>query len=225
VTSKSFITDPANLAGSKIDASTADFGDTIAWNDHQIAFLMEHCAGKTVLDLGCVGHNPENVQSRFHIHRALAQRCASAAGLDLSEAGVQYLNSRGYNVVHGDAQSFDLGKRYDCVVAGDLVEHLEDFAGFFGSVKRHLVEGGSLIVSSPNPWYWRNVVKSVLALEVANNIEHTCWLCPRTMRQLAARHGMELREIRFGSRYLRDRLVPLPRGIKHTTWNARLVAA
>lgn len=46
--------------------------------------------------------------------------------------------------------------------------------------------------------------------EVKNNIEHTCWLCPRTMRQPLARYGMEVEEIRFGSRYRRDRLMPLP---------------
>lgn len=65
--------------------------------------------------------------------------------------------------------------------------------------------------------YWRNVVKAIFRSEVANNPEHTCWLCPRTLRQLVRRHSMEVAEVSFGSRYLPDRVMPLPKGVKHTS--------
>mgnify|MGYP000884390665 CR=1 FL=1 len=215
-----FVTDPANIAGTRIKADARDFGGGIAWNDHKLAYVVARTTGKEVLDLGCVSHDPENYRSRYWVHKALVERCASVTGLDLSEPGAAYLRERGYQVQHGDAQNFDLGRQFDAIVAGDLIEHLEDFSGFLESCKRHLRPGGVLLISTPNPWYWRNVVKSVLYREVPNNIEHTCWLCPRTLRQLVARHGMDLREVEFGSRYWRDRALPLPRGIKHTSWHA-----
>lgn len=218
-----FVTDPANIAGNKIKAIARDFGEAIVWRDHKIDFIVGHAAGKHVLDLGCIGHDVANLQSRYHVYRALSQRCASLTGLDLSEAGISHMQALGYDAVFGDAQNFDLGRKFDCIVAGDLIEHLEDFSGFFRSVKRNLAEGGKLVISTPNPWYWRNIVKSVLSLEVSNNIEHTCWLCPRTLRQLAQRHGFRLDDITFGSRYARDRFMPLPRGIKHTSWHGALV--
>ncbi|TMM49043.1 class I SAM-dependent methyltransferase [Qipengyuania marisflavi] len=217
-----FVTDPATIHGSRIPADPANFGDDIAWDDHKLAYMAARVMGKDVLDLGCVQHDPENYRSRYWLHRALREKAASILGLDLSRDGVAALSARGLEIVHGDAQNFDLSRSFDVIVAGDLMEHLEDFAGFFTSVKRHLRPGGALLVSTPNPWYWRNIAKAVLRAEVDNNPEHTCWFDPRTLRQLAARHDMSLGEIAFGSRYSRDRLMPLPRGIKHTSWHATL---
>lgn len=175
-----------------------------------------------MLDLGCVCHDPQAYRSAYWVHKALAEKAKSLLGLDLSAAGVSYLVERGFNVVHGDAQNFELGRQFDCIVAGDLIEHLEDLSGFLECCKRHLRPGGSLLITSPNPWYWRYIAKSIISLEVEINLEHTCWFCPRTLRQLAERHAMVLSDVDFGSRYLRDRLMPLPRGIKHNTWFARL---
>lgn len=218
-----FVTDPANIVGARIKADRRDFGDEIAWNDHKIAYVINVAQGKDVLDLGCVSHDPENYRSRFWLHKALVSRCRSVKGLDLSAAGARYLCDQGFDVDHGDAQNFQFDRQFDVIAAGDLIEHLEDFGGFLESCKRHLRPGGTLVISTPNPWYWRNVVKAILYMEVPNNIEHTCWLCPRTLRQLVARHGLTVRNVSFGSRYLRDRLMPLPRGLKHTSWHASVV--
>jgi len=81
-------------------------------------------------------------------------------------------------------------------------------------------ENSRLIISTPNPWYWRNTIKAAIGKEVDNNPEHTCWLCPRTLRQLLNRHDIQIEEIAFGSRYARDLLLPLPKGWKHTSFHA-----
>lgn len=220
VTQSEFVTDPQNILGSRIPANSADFREGVAFDDHKIAYFLHYATDRDVLDLGCVSHDPANYRSNFWVHKALAAKAGSLTGLDLSRDGVDYLVDKGFNVEFGDAQNFDLGRTFDCIVAGDLIEHLEDFSGFLNSCKRHLRPGGTLLISTPNPWYWRNILKSILWTEVPNNVEHTCWLCPRTLRQLVARHGMSVSNIAFGSRYRRDLLMPLPRGIKHTSWHA-----
>jgi hypothetical protein len=68
-------------------------------------------------------------------------------------------------------------------------------------------------------------VKSALHKEVLNNPEHVVWICARLLRQLVHRHGMEVGEIQFGSRFIRDRLLPLPRGWKHTSYHAEVFEA
>ena len=187
-----------------------DFSDTIAFDDHKIAFTVGHCSGRSVLDIGCVNHNPQNYKSRYWVHKAITAVSKDVVGLDDSTEGVSYLTSLGYNIVAADAQNFNLGRRFEVIVAGDLIEHLVNFDGFLRSCLQHLEPHGRLLLSSPNPWYWKNTARAMLYPEVKNNIEHTCWLCPRTMRQLLARYGMEVEELRFGSRYRRDRLMPLP---------------
>jgi 2-polyprenyl-3-methyl-5-hydroxy-6-metoxy-1,4-benzoquinol methylase len=134
--------------------------------------------------------------------------------------GVDYLIKKGFNVIHADACDFDLGEKFDTIVCGDIIEHLEDFNGFIECCKNHMNENSRLIISTPNPWYWRNTIKAAIGKEVDNNPEHTCWLCPRTLRQLLNRHDIQIEEIAFGSRYARDLLLPLPKGWKHTSFHA-----
>lgn len=194
--------------------------EPVAVRDHKLGYMMARCRGKSVLDLGCVQHDPGNARSRFWLHRALRKVAEELVGLDSDAVGVATLARQGYDIRLGDACDFDLGRTFEVIVAGDLIEHLDNHAGFLASCRRHMTQDSRLLIATPNPWYWRHLFKAVLGPEVRNHPEHTCWLCPRTFRQLADRHGFAVEEVVFGSRYRRDRWMPLPRGLKHTSWQA-----
>ncbi len=213
-------TRPENIKGDLFIANTSDFSNDIAFDDHKIKFAVKYCRNKKVLDIGCVQHNPENYKSKYCLHKALKEVSSSIVGIDLYKPGVDDLKERGFlNIIYADAQQFELGEKFDVIVAGDIIEHLEDFHGFLESCRRHMHNGSRLIISTPNPWYWKYMIKAVISNEVSNNPEHTCWLCVRTLRQLLRRHNFDIGEVVFGSRYWRDRLMPLPRGWKHTSFH------
>jgi len=197
--------------------------EPIAYDDAKIAFAIERCRGKRVLDIGCVMHDASTRHSRFWMHRALTEVASECTGLDLSSKGIATLRAEGYTVEHGDAENFSFDRPFDVIVAGDIIEHLGNPGGMLVSSLQSLAPGGMIIVQTPNPWYWRLIVKAMLYREVPNNPEHTCWFDPRTLRQLAARFGLTLGTVEFQSRYARDRLLPLPRGVKHTSWSAELI--
>lgn len=215
-------TDSSHLQGALIKVDSKDFSNQIAFENHKIKFFVKYSKDKDVLDIGCVAHDPESYKSKYWVHNALKQVSRSLMGIDLYENGVAYLQELGFNVVTADAQCFELGRKFDVIVAGDLIEHIEDFHGFLESCKKHMHKDSRLLISTPNPWYWRFIIKAALSAEISNNPEHTCWLCVRTLRQLVNRHGMDIGEIQFGSTYLRDRLMPLPRGWKHTSFHAEV---
>jgi 2-polyprenyl-3-methyl-5-hydroxy-6-metoxy-1,4-benzoquinol methylase len=173
-----------------------------------------------VLDLGCIQHNPENYKSKYWLHKALYEVSKEVKGLDFYEEGVNYLKNKNYDVFIDNAENFDTGEKYDVIVAGDLIEHLENLWGFLESCKKHLHNDGKLLISSPNPWYWRNIAKVFYLGQVSTNPEHTLWMCPTVLGQLVNRHGMKLRKWHYNSRYLRDRVIPLPKGVKHTSFHA-----
>lgn len=193
-----------------------------SFNDPKLDYFCQRAAGKVVLDLGCVNHDVTDEASRFWLHKALREVAADLTGLDYLQDAVDVLVGQGYNVVQGDAQDFHLGRKFDVIVAGDIVEHLNNQDGFLKSCMAHLKDDGMLVISTPNPWFWKHSLLSVLHEEVPNNDEHTAWFCPRTYRQLAARYGLELGETRFVTRYWKDRIWPLPRGIRNPTWLATL---
>lgn len=97
-----------------------DFSDTIAFDDHKIAYTLGHCSGRSVLDIGCVNHNPQNYKSRDWVHKATTAVSKDVLGLDDSTEGVSYLTSLGYNIVAADAQTFNLGRRFE-VIAADRI--------------------------------------------------------------------------------------------------------
>lgn len=210
------------VCGDAIKADPHNFSDDIAFNDHKIRFMIKYCRDKSVLDIGCVMHDPENYKSVYWQHKALKAVTSEIVGMDIYAAGVEYLKEKGFNVIVGDARAFDLARTFDVIVAGDIIEHLDDHAGFIQSCERHMHKDSRLLIATPNPWYWATIAKAILSPEPVCNPEHTCWLCPRTLRQLVNRHGMDVGEVVYASRYLRDRLLPLPRGIKHTSFNAEV---
>ena len=199
--------------------------EPINFSDSKTRFMTDRCRGKSVLDLGCVMHNTSSYNSQYFLHRAIREVAGELVGLDLHEPGVEALRQRGYQAVAGDAENFSFANSFDVIVAGDLIEHLGNQDGFLQSCLKALKPDGKILIQTPNPWYWRNVVKAVLHVEVPNNPEHTCWFDPRTLRQLIARYGLTLGQVEFQSRYARDRLMPLPRGLKHTSWAAEILRA
>lgn len=196
--------------------------EPIDFNDMKTRFVIERCRGRKVLDLGCVMHDEASYNSRYFLHRAIAEVAESVVGLDLHGPGVLALQAKGFNVIQADAEHFSFNEKFSVIVAGDLIEHLGNVEGFLTSCIASLKDDGRIIIQTPNPWYWRNVVKAVLHKEVPNNAEHTCWFDPRTLRQLIERYGLTIDEIEFQSRYRRDLFMPLPRGLKHTSWAASL---
>lgn len=197
--------------------------EPIDHRDSKTRFIVERCLDRRVLDLGCVMHDSRAYNSRFFLHRAIKERARELIGLDLHEEGVAALRALGYDARVGDACDFAFAEKFDVIVAGDIIEHVANLDGLMRSVDASLAPGGMLLVATPNPWFWRNVVKSVLYSEVPNNPEHTCWFCPRTWRQLVERYGFTLGEVEFSARYRRDAWMPLPRGVRMPSWHAETV--
>lgn len=215
-----------HLVGENMPANPADFGET-DFNDFAISFFCRHARGRSVLDIGCVDHDPKAYQSRFWLHKAIRAVAADCLGMDLYAPGVDYLRARGYDVVLGNAEDFRLDRRFDVITSGELIEHVSNAGNFLAAVRAHLKPEGLLLVSTPNPWYWRFVVKSMFSWNVRPHPEHVAWFCGATLKTLFARYGFEIVEIHRGSRYWRDRLMPLPPGSRHTSLYvaARLVAS
>ena len=197
----------------------------IAFDDHKIAFVVKHCKGRDVLDVGCIGSGRNPASSPYWVHKAIVAVARSTVGLDNNAAAAGALQALGYGIVVGDAESFQLGQTFDVIVAGDVLDLLQNLRGFIESCKRHLRPGGRLLVSGKNPWYWRNTLKAGLRREVKTDPRRVCWVCPRTLRQLLAPHGLQVSELIFGSRSFPDRGLPLPAAWKHGDYHAEIVAA
>lgn len=163
----------------------------------RVEALLEAVPSDTrILDIGCVQHSAENASNDDWVHRELYDIGDEVVGLDYEYSEVQKLQDRGYNIVHGNAESFDLGETFDIVVAGELIEHLSNVGNFLDCVHDHLDEDGEFVLTTPNPWAFHRFKQAGFG-EVFANEEHTCWFDERTIRQILNRHQFEITTVKY----------------------------
>jgi 2-polyprenyl-3-methyl-5-hydroxy-6-metoxy-1,4-benzoquinol methylase len=78
-------------------------------------------------------------------------------GIECDTELVNMAKSRLDNVISGDIEEIiDRGSlgRFDCILCGDLLEHINNPWKVVGALKRHLKKGGLFIASVPNIANW-----------------------------------------------------------------------
>jgi 2-polyprenyl-3-methyl-5-hydroxy-6-metoxy-1,4-benzoquinol methylase len=154
--------------------------------------LQKYYEGKNVLDIGCaVGYKKPD-----WMHKHIQAVAKSIHGLDLDTGSVEKIRQMGYDVSAADAQNFQLGRKFDLVHAGELIEHLDNPGGFLDSVRAHLNDDGQLLLTTPNALRISNFIYAATGgLRV--NAEHTCWYCETTLTTLLTRKGFKVVEIGY----------------------------
>ena len=155
--------------------------------------MLALVSGPDVLHVGCVNHEPDPLSPRW-IHGRLLHRFPDAVGLDIDAGHIAELERMGYrNLTIANAETFDLGRRFDTILAGELIEHLSNPGAFLARCHAHLKPGGRVILSTPFPF---SLAYSAYALakypKTCSNAEHTTWYCPATLGELARREGFRI---------------------------------
>ena len=156
-------------------------------------FLARLVEGKTVLDVGCADHSALMETAGSWLHKHLARSARSILGLDILESEVGELRRRGYDVVSGDATTICLDRRFDFVVAGEIIEHVDAPGAFVANMARHLNQDGRLVLTTPNPFFALHFLESIFTSPDKRwNPEHVGWYCPFTLGNLLRRNGLEV---------------------------------
>lgn len=160
-------------------------------------WIMPFVRGRNVLDLGCVRHTLEEAEKPDWLHGMIRAAATAVVGVDYLAEEVARLNERGFNVVCANVEDMALGARFDVIVAGDLIEHLNNVGRFLDRVREHLADDGIALLTTPNPVNPLRFASVLFRGEAGANPEHTCWFTEQVMRQLVDRHGMEVCEIAY----------------------------
>jgi SAM-dependent methyltransferase len=84
---------------------------------------------------------------------------------------------------------------FDNVLAGDIIEHVANPLALLGEANRVLKQGGTLIVSTPNPYYYWELIQNMLvnySWMRARQEEHFTSFTRINMRTILSRMGFQL---------------------------------
>lgn len=126
--------------------------------------IKKYIRNKIVLDVGFLGED-KNIEFS-HLHKFIMRYAKELWGLDVDKKRIESLKKRGYNVIYDDVQKLEnlskLNKKFDVIVAGELIEHLENPGLFLDKIKRFLNPDGSLIITTPNMFSLRYIIRHTI---------------------------------------------------------------
>ena len=158
----------------------------------RFARVRRYFEHRTVLDIGA----GSGINRTDWMHALVASVAEEAVGIELDDGLAARARALGYDVVTADAQTMDLGRTFEVVWAGEVIEHLSCVGGFLDAAHRHLDPGGLLVLTTPNTFAVSNFVYRIGGRPRVNK-GHTCWFDEITLGQLLRRHGYEIVEVAY----------------------------
>ncbi|WP_455206352.1 class I SAM-dependent methyltransferase [Kaarinaea lacus] len=156
-------------------------------------WLITKVTGKTCLDIGAVEHDLSYTERPHWKHKQISLHASKVVGIDILEEHVEQLRHRGFDIRLCDATSDTyLGDKFETVIIGDVIEHVENPANLLRFALRHLAPNGEIIVTTPNPYYTYHIKKFAKDKPFVN-LDHIYWYTPTMALDLARRTNCELK--------------------------------
>ncbi|MEW6416501.1 MAG: class I SAM-dependent methyltransferase [Nitrospirota bacterium] len=154
---------------------------------------------KNILDVGCArGLFGELLKKR--------QKCV-VTGVDTDNELINIAKNRLDNVIHGDIEEIlnkGILRTYDCIVCGDLLEHLCNPWKVVKGLKSHLRKEGLFIASTPNISNWAIIFEMLkgewnyVPFSILSGT-HIRFFTRKTFTELFKEAGYKIKEISFQS--------------------------
>lgn len=160
------------------------------------SFLVENVKNKNTLDIGIVEHNLDYIESENWMHKKISKNASYCLGIDILEELLEIIKLKGYNVKLADATSDEyLGQKFERINIGDVIEHVDNPIALLRFSKRHLDEDGEIVVTTPNPFYFKYFYRVLKNRSLIVNFDHVNWITPTMALEIANRSNLKLDKI------------------------------
>ncbi|MBL7827654.1 MAG: methyltransferase domain-containing protein [Saprospiraceae bacterium] len=168
----------------------------------RIPLIAQLTAGKKVVHFGCVDHLPLIEQRRkagIWLHDVLSKNCSEVVGVDINQEGIDYMKQAGFevynsNVVTENPPAQIVSKQWDYIVAGEVLEHIDDPVTFLKAIReKYGTCTKGIIITVPNALSYTNFRYALRNIEM-NNSDHRYWFTPFTLLKVAMQAGIEVED-------------------------------
>ncbi len=124
----------------------------------RLDFITDMCRGKKVLHLGCTNspYTEEAICNKMLLHFELEKVTADLYGIDSDRDAIGLLEPHGVkNIYWADLENLDdldLHETFDVIVAGEMIEHLNNPGQFLSGIRRFMNPESRLLLTTINAY-------------------------------------------------------------------------
>ena len=124
----------------------------------RLDLIKEFCRNKKVLHLGCTNfpYTKEAIENDMLLHHLIEKISKEVYGFDFDREGIEILERSGAtNLYRADLENLeqvDLNESFDVIVAGEIIEHLNNPGLFFKGVQKFMTRETKLIITTVNAY-------------------------------------------------------------------------
>lgn len=173
----------------------------------RLDLIKDFCKGKSVLHLGCTNYpyTEQAIVNQMLLHFELEKIAKQVYGIDSDSRGLEILARHGSNnLFNADLESLELAPidlKFDVVVAGEIIEHLNNPGLFLSGVKRFMNADSRLLITTINAYCaMRFAVYALRGRGGKNEFvhpDHVAYYSYSTLRHLISRHKLEVEKFYF----------------------------
>jgi 2-polyprenyl-3-methyl-5-hydroxy-6-metoxy-1,4-benzoquinol methylase len=173
-------------------------------------FLLDYARGKSVLHIGMGGCVDDDAATGEFIagdlaksfHGRLSSVARSIIGIDINPKTIEAMRQAvpgNYAVCDVTSSNFvsEFGDRkFQVVVFGDVIEHLDNCKTALQNLRSVMTEDGILMVSTVNAYSFDAVLKMMVHYESVHP-EHTAYFSYSTLRRLFEMNSLEIIDFKY----------------------------
>jgi SAM-dependent methyltransferase len=162
---------------------------------------------KSVLHLGCTNwpYTRDAIDADMLLHTRLSETARELYGFDFDQEGIDALASGGFtNLFQADLQNLsavELDKQFEVIIAGEMIEHLNNPGLFLDGIKRFMNRESRLVLTTINAYAGMRFFVYGLrgkggTLEPVHP-DHVAYYSYSTLKLLIERHGFQVDDFMF----------------------------
>jgi 2-polyprenyl-3-methyl-5-hydroxy-6-metoxy-1,4-benzoquinol methylase len=167
-------------------------------------WILEKVKGSRVLHVGCTDWplTETRLKAGELLHAQLCEVCEECVGVDMDREGIQELKKlmpeqefhemNAEKLLEGEAVS---DRTWDYIVAGDVVEHMDNPGMFFQCARKLIKPGGSILVTVPSTYSAKRFFWILFTKQEQVHPDHTGYFSESTLFRIGERNGLKIAEI------------------------------
>ncbi len=173
----------------------------------RLDLIRDECRGRKVLHLGCTNYpyTDEAINANMLLHFELEKIASDVYGFDFDERGLKILQEHGSkNLYQADLEKLedvDCDEKFEVIVAGEMIEHLNNPGLFLQGVKRFMDSETRLIITTINAYCAMRFAVYGLRGRGGSaepvHPDHVAYYSYSTLNLLLKRHNFEVSEFLF----------------------------